>query len=235
MRRTSSRSISRDSGAPYRLTLTGADERTSVRNLRALINMHPLVEIGILYSANPDGRPRYPSPQWIERTAAALPQRCSIHICGGVARAQLLAGELNSLIQHADRVQVNGCFPVAEAILLTRCVKTLITQHTLANVSLVASPAHNHQILVDSSGGTGERPPTWERPVTEKCVGFAGGLGPDNIALELPRIAQVATGKWWIDMETNLRTADWFDTTKAVAVISAVYPGTSWEPAFHGD
>lgn len=72
-----------------------------------------------------------------------------------------------------------------------------------------------HQLLVDASGGRGVSPAEWTRPNTTRAVGFAGGLGPDNLAGELPRIAAVARGPWWVDMETKLRTDDWFDIALA--------------------
>jgi hypothetical protein len=46
-------------------------------------------------------------------------------------------------------------------------------------------------------------------------TGYAGGLGPDNLAEELRRIEEVAgDAEVWIDMETNVRTAERFDLDK---------------------
>jgi hypothetical protein len=66
-------------------------------------------------------------------------------------------------------------------------------------------------------------PEQWDRPDTCKPVGFAGGLGPNNILVEIQRISSVATGNWWVDMEGKLRDKnDWFDLTKAMAVVAAL-------------
>src|SRR5471030_3033761 len=61
-------------------------------------------------------------------------------------------------------------------------------------------------------------PDTWSRPATNKAVGFAGGLGLDNLRAEMCKIAIVAEGDWWIDMEGKLRKDDWFDVREARAV-----------------
>jgi phosphoribosylanthranilate isomerase len=80
-----------------------------------------------------------------------------------------------------------------------------------------------HGILVDASGGRGISPVEWVRPPTDKRVGFAGGLGPDNLEQELPRILDVSRFGDWIDMETGLRDDDdWFDVERARAVLEIV-------------
>ena len=53
------------------------------------------------------------------------------------------------------------------------------------------------------------------KPHTAKAVGFAGGLGPDNLARELRKIADIARAGWWADMEGKLRVDDWFSVERA--------------------
>ncbi len=78
----------------------------------------------------------------------------------------------------------------------------------------------NHAVLVDSSGGRGQSPEVWARPETNKSVGFAGGLGPANLRMELSSIEAVAKEPWWIDMEERLRdAADWFSVSRAKMVM----------------
>lgn len=199
-----------------RITLTGADERTDVARLVDLVQRHPALEVGLLYTATPEGRPRYPSLDWLQRTAAALSGRCAVHVCGTRARQQLIAGELEALTAHAPRIQVNGLLTADDVVACAERVGTLITQHHDKNAALASIVVRNHALLVDASGGRGVMPEAWCRPRTVKAVGFAGGLGPDNLARELGAIGRVATASSWVDMEGKLRTIrddqmDWFD------------------------
>jgi hypothetical protein len=209
----------------FLITVTGADERVSIGSLVALARSNPLVEIGLLYTATPEGRNRYPGLSWLREAAAALSGRCAIHVCGSGARRRLLEGDLLDLVRHAPRVQVNGAVTVQEASLLAAMVDELITQHNPNNAHLLDVAAPNHSLLVDGSGGRGISPQSWVRPDTVKNVGFAGGLGPDNLAGELEKISRVAGASAWVDMEGRLRTADdWFDiglARRAVDVFTA--------------
>jgi phosphoribosylanthranilate isomerase len=53
-------------------------------------------------------------------------------------------------------------------------------------------------------------------------VGYAGGINPDNAAEVVSRIQ---ADRYWIDMETGVRTGDWLDLDKCEAVCRAVYGG----------
>ncbi|MCE2724805.1 MAG: hypothetical protein LW865_16240 [Betaproteobacteria bacterium] len=203
------------------ITLTGADERTSVTVLQALVASYPSVEIGLLYTATPEGRNRYPPLDWLHATAEALTQRVAIHICGRTARQQLLDGKLAGLVSHARRVQVNGQLSVEELQACASRVPHLITQHNATTRELASVPIATHSLLVDASGGKGLSPQYWQRPADagSKPVGYAGGLGPDNLATQLDQIAYVAgesAGQAWVDMEGKLRDeSDWFDLDRA--------------------
>ncbi|MEJ6003822.1 hypothetical protein [Paucibacter soli] len=193
-----------------RITLTGADERTDLDGLVDLADRFTEVEIGLLYTVTPEGRPRYPSRDWLSRAASALSGRCAIHVCGMGARRELIAGDLADLTRHAPRVQVNGGLQVEEAEALASLVGTLMTQHNIANGSLLGVQARNHAILIDASGGRGTSPDSWVLPATEKQIGFAGGMGADNLFAEYTRISSLARPGSWSDMEGKLRIDDWF-------------------------
>lgn len=201
------------------ITVTGADERTSISDLVGLTKVYPRVEVAFLYTASAEGRNRYPSLSWIKRSVAALSGRCAVHLCGRESRKQLLDGDLIDLMQHVRRIQVNGPVYVEELWQLSKKVPTLITQHTLANFPLAGSMIANHVLLVDGSGGRGVSPEHWKRPESERQAGFAGGIGPDNLEIEVEKISRVATGNWWIAMEHKVRTNDWFDAEKAWDVV----------------
>lgn len=197
------------------ITLTGADERTSLDELLELTQLYHEVEIGLLYTENPEGRNRYPSMAWLQRTAQVLSGRVAIHVCGSGARRRLLNGELDALIRYAPRIQVNGRIDPAELHLLARRVGTLITQHNAFKECLMTIPVANHSLLIDASGGRGITPDGWDVLMTQKPVGRAGGLGPDNLTSELGTFAVEARNGAWVDMEGKLRTDDWFDLDTA--------------------
>ncbi len=99
----------------------------------------------------------------------------------------------------------------------------IITQHNSANHSLlnVLSGTPNHAVLFDESGGQGISPAAWPLPHSGKKCGYAGGLGVDNLAGEIPRIQLAAAGApFWIDMEAKLRNErDQFDLSIAQCCI----------------
>lgn len=205
-----------------RITFTGVDERTNLSDLPRG------VEYGVLFTVSPDGRNRYPS----RKNAAAIMAELSggghavaLHVCGARARAELVNGQLMDLTAWPERIQVNGRLePWELEDICHHHQHEIITQANEWNTSLLDLECDNHAILVDASGGRGRSPSSWARPQTDKTVGFAGGLGPDNVADELRRIRDVAIGDWWIDMEGKLRDHDdWFDVSRVRAVLCAVF------------
>ncbi len=189
------------------ITVTGLDDYTDLDTMKKLAR--PGVEVGILVTAEPKGRGRYPSPKTIGLAVHLLSGRCALHICGRAARQQLTAGGYdNWLLRGVARVQVNGRVSTDEIRTLCDRYPTIefITQHCDYNLGLAAAnTANNHSLLIDSSGGKGLSPSDWLAPLTSKPVGFAGGLGPDNLEQELPRIREAASVGWWVDMESKLR------------------------------
>lgn len=198
------------------ITLTGADERTPLDGLVHLAAAYPAVEIGLLFSASPEGRNRYPSMRWLLDAARALRGRAALHVCGSVARRALLDGALHDLTIHTPRVQVNGRVSVEELPVLARQAGTLITQHNALNAGLLHLDVPNHSLLIDASGGRGITPDGWEDLATAKPVGRAGGMGPHNLLDELDDFAAVARPGAWVDMEGRLRTNDWFNIDTAL-------------------
>ncbi len=204
-----------------RITLSGVDEHTDIEELNRLAIRYP-VEIAILYTVAPDGRNRYPSASWAIGVAKRLRTPLAIHVCGSRARLQILGmnrtTELHVLLPHAQRIQINGTVTAKEiaTALALHPNHQIITQHHAANAALAnADLGPRHALLLDGSAGSGQLPATWSHPGCSKPVGFAGGLGPDTLADQLPRIALEARGSWWVDMEQRLRSPDdWFDLTR---------------------
>ena len=82
-----------------------------------------------------------------------------------------------------------------------------------------------------SSGWTprvakGSLPTSWPLPIAAKPTGYAGGLGPDNLAQALVAIEAVAGSgqypeyyKSWVDMEAKLFSGFTFDLGKVEACL----------------
>lgn len=88
----------------------------------------------------------------------------------------------------------------------------------------------------DPSAGRGISPPGWPIPPAEyitSMVGFAGGLGPHNLVatlnvIEACRGNAVGIQRYWVDMETNVRTNGRFDPHKVRACLEISRPFLSW-------
>ena len=81
----------------------------------------------------------------------------------------------------------------------------------------------NVSVLLDASGGQGIDTPIKVLPNADKPfkVGYAGGINPDNVADKLAYLIQHnEVGDFWIDMESGVRTDDWFDTDKVRRVLA---------------
>lgn len=202
------------------ITITGVDKCTSFEDISLLLDAG--AEVAVLWTETPEGRNRYPSVSWMVNMRSRCRQYGSIavHVCGSGARKRLLKSGGALFIHGFNRIQINGRVSVDDLCrVCDRYEVEVITQNHATNAELLNYPMASHAILVDGSGGRGIAPAEWIRPITRKRVGFAGGLGPDNLAAELPKIAAVATGDWWVDMESSVRTDDWFDVEKALEAV----------------
>lgn len=208
------------------ITLTGVDERTNLGALAALSERYPLVEWGFLYSPKRQGQGgRYPSVDTLIHAFKTLPEsvRVALHVCGaGVPN--LLTGEavvtglVEAVASRGGRVQLN--FNQARDNLDLNALSALldrfptvkfITQQNEANETVWKSLCGhaNYIALFDASGGNGVERSTWPAPLHGIHCGYAGGLGPDNLATALLTIRAAAGGHpFWIDMEGKLRTPD---------------------------
>ena len=220
-------------------TLTGADDGVKHRDLLNLSDSHAFVEWGVLFHSARQGNGRYPSFEWIDVLCSLMPSsplaHFALHICGRDAVHDFLrgTGKISDVAVHFGRIQLNLTASRVDPALLIAALrrhpsKTIITQHNAANESLwrLLSEIPNHAVLFDESGGRGISPTSWPSPLPCKLCGYAGGLGPANLAIELPRI-QLAAGKnpFWIDMEGKLRKEDHFDLSSAQTCLSIIHRG----------
>lgn len=187
------------------VTFTGVDIHVSQLAIDTLI-ADPRVELGVLFSLSPDtikdGTGKYPLWADMWRIIAMCKGRAAIHVCGTLARAKAfeMAGDL-----PVKRVQINGRIreeDVPGIAAIGKHCKVILQWHPALPAIMGDVP---YEVLVDGSGGRGNLPAEWQRPPVDCPVGFAGGLGPDTIAQQLPLIRKVAVEPTWIDMETRIR------------------------------
>jgi len=242
------------------VTITGADDSISPKKLVELSIEFPFAEWGILLGSR-GGVQRFPSGEWIaqliEHVAIAHPHEVSLslHVCGKLLRSILNAGDfpvskavevgefrrmqLNFHGEEAaenreiDRVIDNIC-----AVQATTRMQEIIVQLDGRNDWILSALMHRGITasgLYDRSHGAGELPRNWPTAHPDWSQGYAGGLGPDNLAEQLPLIEEAAgDADVWIDMETRVRSDNdrQFDLAKVRRCLEIAKPFVREE--FHG-
>lgn len=199
---------------PDFVTFTGIDEWTDLRRVEDLSSRYP-IEWGILFGNV--HKPRYPSLRRVCEALMLKNVRFSAHLCGWFAES-VNGGTLPPLpFDRFARIQVNAGPQSYRIEALRRAMSTLgrpvivqcrgetfgfnenrdgSSQGFPDGLSESLHPLH------DESGGQGvlprSRPPQGDIPY----VGYAGGLGPNNIAAT---ISSLDASHYWLDMETGIR------------------------------
>lgn len=212
--------------------------------LSHLSNIHPCfaVELGFLYSESRSGKQkRYPTKQFINDYLYALqfsPFRRSIHLCGQEAIDKFLNHdeELHELCGMAHRVQLNMNMDkyqvewLSEKIVDLSKFFTIIVQDNKSKIELVSAieklgPTNVHDknihYLYDGSGGFGRVISDFKPVHKYNYTGYAGGINPLN-ALDITKSIQYhneTDTKFYIDMESGIRTDDKFDVDKCIDII----------------
>jgi phosphoribosylanthranilate isomerase len=212
----------------WHVTITGADDAIDPADLVRLSREFPFVEWGILFSAKRAGvSPRYPSLAWIDRLLSHHADlRLALHLCGSTARDKM-KGRDPFPTTGFGRVQING-FDVHEAFLLERAEghEVILQCRSEADLQgyatfIAARPNLRASILFDPSGGRGLEPARWPRAPLGVRMGYAGGIGPDNVLDVLAAIGPVEPT--WIDMESGVRgDGDRFDLAKVRRVLETM-------------
>jgi phosphoribosylanthranilate isomerase len=225
-----------------RCTFTGLDEKFSLEDFSILSSRYSFLEWGILYSTSENSNissNRYPSQKWFEhhieeinniakKTGVSL----ALHVCGKESLNLIEQNNpfLEFLLPYFNRVQINFRYKSKQKEQLISLFENhpdinFITQQNLVNKELITDipDVDNHHLLFDSSGGRGVMEKSWTAPIGSKLCGYAGGLGPDNIGLEIDNIDLTAGfNDYWIDMETKIRTNEWLDSQKCQNVAKVV-------------
>lgn len=234
------------------VTITGADDSIDPAELVKLSQEFPFVEWAILISRKQIGTSRFPSLEWLHKLhSMGDGLRLSMHLCGSFVR-DFMKGNMafeeetqmfNSMFR---RIQINTHGEPHEwsAEEVGKFIKknpdfTFIFQYDNVNTDLLEALAqrgdlNNISALYDLSHGAGVLPENWPKPLAYCPVGYAGGLGPDNLAAQIPLIEGiVGDTPIWIDMETKVRSYpvttssplnDIFDLDKVRACLEIAKP-----------
>jgi hypothetical protein len=239
-----------------RVTITGADDTVEPGHLFELWKAYPFVEFGILLSRNNTklGCARFPSRGWLYELALLAQKALGLplagHLCGQWVK-ELLSGlpldgfgiVMDTKIgSHISRWQLNTHgvpHDFAKDAFLGAVMgdpfreRQIVFQLDGQNDGLASACKDriNVAVLHDRSSGKGLVPAEWPGPVSDVYNGYAGGLGPENAAIEIEKIcAKLADLRLvWIDAETSLRSQDStgrsiFDLSRAASFLKAAEP-----------
>lgn len=220
------------------ITFTGVDARTDVQMLRAIQEQHPIAEFGVLTSYHwYDNGNRYIDPRSLSKLwGQGL--NLALHVCGSLASRAAdgywrdVDHLLVSCLGLFNRVQLNIANrtdnPYRLASTPTAHTEVIIQQKEARDIEFFErSKWMNTSLLLDASGGQGIETPIDVLPNAGKTfkVGYAGGISPDNVADKLSYLLENENvGDFWIDMETGVRTNDWFDLEKVSRVLEICEP-----------
>ncbi len=230
------------------VTFTGIDAHTDIGRLADIQKRYPFVEFGVLVSRSRQGKEnRYPQLSLLERFEG-LGLNLSCHVCDSLAREIILENQTRRFERYSDaslrdylgrfmslfkRVQLNIAeaedLPEETFIWIPYGIEELIIQHNptqlqFRNITYIENFELAH--LMDASGGRGKEtnfiPHLWD-----KRTGYAGGLNPENIIRQIQPLLKVKPSieyrnDFWIDMESGVRTHDWFDLNKVESVLSTL-------------
>lgn len=222
------------------ITFTGIDAKTDIRELIDIQRKYPIVEFGVLTSYHwYENGNRYPE---LRTLIPALPYsglNIALHLCGSSANDAAFGSYDNihfmtyGMLPYFDRIQLN----IANRTDNPRKVypsyyqqEVIVQQHDADHTELFEATLKKWEpskgtasVLLDASGGQGIDTPIKVLSNAGKPfkVGYAGGINPDNVADKLAYLLQHdEVGDFWIDMESGVRTDDWFDTDKVRRVLA---------------
>lgn len=223
-----------------KVTFTGVDERTDLKRLARLQRAFPFAEFGFLISKDwrQNGN-RFPNPNIMWNLAnqwSQQPFSLSLHMCGELAMEaakgdwsyDTFSEAMNApeLITIFERVQLNvSSKPLFDELHRFRKGRSeLIVQMRSASICkqfLESGSPEGMSYLIDSSGGRGIDTPIEVVDAPGIHIGYAGGIGPENVESKLRTLLEYdSKEKFWIDMETRVRTKDeWLDLDKVEQVL----------------
>lgn len=214
------------------ITFTGVDEKTDLNVLQEIQRTYPIAEFGVLVSKNWIERGnRYMDPNTFNKFRG-LKLNLSLHVCGRLAHEATLGawnkvnhtigGNLNLFHRVQLNVSTRKDNPNRLASCPNRHTEVIVQQRDVNNTPLFDNSywlEGGVSVLLDASGGRGVDTKIDILPISSK-VGYAGGINPENVGNKLEYLLEHhTTGDFWIDMETGVRTDDWFDIDKVYSVL----------------
>ena len=227
------------------ITFTGVDARTDLQELQDIQQKYPISEFGVLTSYHwYENGNRYLNPQFFPNLCGSK-LNLALHICGSMA-SDAANGLWECVNQHTlsmlemqlfQRVQLNVAnrLDTPERLASLPTLKTeVIIQQRSDNTEFFERSLWGDEdgsprlvsMLIDDSGGLGiDSPISIYSSVYNHKIGYAGGINPDNVADKLTYLFEnVHDGEFWIDMESGVRTDDWFDLGKVRQVLEICQP-----------
>lgn len=216
------------------ITFTGIDGKTDLDALWELQQQYPIAEFGVLVAKNwRENGNRYFNPSYLD-TLEYRGLNLSAHLCGSIARAAV-HGDLGPFNEWAryfplsfifSRCQLNiatskenpESFELSEDTFVFN--EIILQQKSVEDCDLYLKSNTNEHVtmLLDASGGEGID--TSLVAFTGKKIGYAGGINANNVAEKLTFLMEnEQVGDFWIDMESGVRTDDWFDLDKVIKVL----------------
>ncbi len=220
------------------ITFTGIDGKTDIGALLELQQQYPIAEFGVLVAKNwRENGNRYFNPSYLK----ALDGRrlnLSAHFCGSIARAAV-RGDFEPFRDWArsfpfifNRCQLNIATSKDNPDSFKLCCgdtllfdEIILQQRSVDDCDLYVKSNTNEHVtmLLDASGGEGID--TSLVAFAGKKIGYAGGINADNVAEKLTFLMEnEMVGDFWIDMESGVRTDDWFDLDKVRRVLEICEP-----------
>ena len=210
------------------LTFTGIDRHTDLERLAEMAERYPRAEFAVLVGTRTgQDDPQYPPLGTVWELRHRLP-RTAIHLCGRYAReaagAAPESSQLHDLCRGFGRVQVNlpgaprrvgeegrgvgeeGRRKHSLTVFAEKVdPETVILQHREAWSRIPLNDVR-FEYLHDLSGGKGiECIDSWPDPPRHRRVGYAGGLGPQNICRALDFLERRPAANTWLDMQRGVR------------------------------
>ena len=211
-----------------RVTFTGVDDKTNIEDLVYLTNKYPFVEFGILVSKNGSNSGeinRYPNLTILKRLKKK-DLNLSCHICGSIARQIVQKNDWSGLekllgkdieVFNCFQLNVSGIHKFSKEITFREDKEFIIQLKNDLSLYDYYKDLPNVFGFQDNSGGVGKFEDNWME--SDRYFGYAGGLSVENIEKVIEDLLIINEDNFWIDMETSVRTDDWFDTKKCEEIL----------------